>query len=895
VISTVDGDITLSDSDDSGILVDGFGGFASTGTGDHAGKITIADKSVRIQNLGTGISSVAGDILIASEADDVSGTALVLNNFGVIESTGTGLDAATITLIGVASDGATGRHGLSITGSTNGGSTIRSIDGDISITGTGGDRTDPTNRFSENRGVTIANVNIESTGTTADAARVTLSGIAGSSGRNGHGVYLVDSSISSVHGDVLATGTGTAGDGVYLLRTETSSTGIGSLAADVTLTGNRVRVASDVRTVDGSFSAVAPVSSNFSGTFISTGEGMFTVEATATSGQAYANGSIQSATAEIAVRGSLVSVGGIHSIGVGADAADILLEGHRVFVTSGEVTTVDGGITIVSQEDAAESLSSGVFIRKPIRSTGTGTDPKEISISSVGFANSLGVNLQGGSILETVDADIVVNGQGTIEGIDMTGFGSIVSTGVGEHAGAIRLVGIAPRYGINADGNSSGLISAVDGEIELSGTGTATAGTSGSTGLYLRELDVVSTSNAGLGGVSLVGIAGSGTSSGYRGVELFSVDFVTDTGDIHIQGQGGDSLNSSNTGILSSNTTIHSIGTGPDAGTITLDGTGGGGGSPHGIWVAGTEILSHSGDIRLIGQGGTLSAPPPSRSESKGLRLSGFSRIESTGRGENAANITIEGTGGSGRSLNSGVEFTAPDGILTTRDGDITIVGVGGTGESRAIVVDDWQISSTGIGADAGTITLDGTGSGSQAGIFLESLNINNEYAIESIDGDITLTGRDTPTTIQSRIVNSNHGIGNIRSTGVGEHAADIRIEGGDGTVRLARDLSITTLDGGVTLEGSSITVGGSIQSFGSSPTHTRGIRLTSPGGASLNNISTNAADVSLVHGNSATINGRIESLLSSADAGTITMNVSSPTGNGIEFWRRGRDRINDR
>ncbi|HBE71459.1 MAG TPA: hypothetical protein DDW52_25210, partial [Planctomycetaceae bacterium] len=885
-ITTVDGDIMLSDTDDRGILVSNFGGFASTGTGPNAGKITLADKRVSIQNLTSGISSVDGDILISSEADEVAGTGLVLNNFGIIESTGTGEYAATITLVGTASDGATFRNGLNISGSTSSNSVIRSVDGNITLTGIAGDRTDPTNRFSENRGINVANVTIETTGAGTDAADVVVSGTGGESGRNGHGVYFVDSSLQTSSGNIMLQGdvpNVSFGHGTYLLRTDVTLSGTGDSAGDLSIAGSSNQISGSVATVDGNYSAIGE-RSNFSGSFLSTGTGTFNVESSTVGGQAYANGSIESAAGDITVRGGLVSAGGIHSTGAGADAANVLLEGHRVFVTSADVIAVDGGITIASVEDPAESTSSGVFVRKTIRSTGTGADAKGITISSSGTTNSQGVNLQGGSVIETVDADIRITGEGSSDGIDMTSFTSIASTGIGPGAGDIFLEGSGLSHGINADGNNAGIISTIDGNINILGTGSATAGTARSIGLYLREMEIRSQSVSGLGNIHLVGNAGSGTSSNFRGVELDTLDVVVDTGDVHITGTGGNSLLGGNGGTWLVRTAIESTGRGPEAGTITVGGTGGGGSSPHGIYVVQSELTSVDGDIRLIGQGGTLSTSPPSRSESKGLRLSGFNRIESTGYGENAANITIDGTGGNGRSLNSGIEFTAPDSILTTRDGDISLVGIGGAGQSRAIVVDDWAISSTGIGEHAGTISLTGVGSGSQPGIFLESLNINNEYAIESVDGDITLAASGTSTSIQSRIVNSNHGTGNIRSTGIGEHAADILIDGGDGSVRLARDLTIQSQDGEIRLEGVGITVGGSIKSNGSSADDTRDIVFDATGGGSLSDISTLAADVSISFANSLVLKGLIESKLNNGDAGSITVNVVSPTGNGISF-----------
>ncbi len=902
-ITTVDGDITLADTDDSGVHLDGFGGLASTGTGPDAGKITIEEKRVSIRDLGIGISSVDGDITISSVTESGVGGGLYLADFGVLESTGTGPDAAKITLTGTTSDGTTNRHGLNISDSGGAPSIIRTVDGDITISGTGGDRTDPTDRYSENRGVTITDVSIQSAGTTSEAGLITIHGTGGDSGRNGYGVYLADGELSSVSGDVQLTGNASAGRGVYLLRNATELSGTGPLAGNLTIGGSSIQVSGSVSAVDGDFSAIAS-GSNFSGNFQSTGQGRFTVEATGQGGQTFVSGNVESITGDITVRGPQVNVSGIRSTGTGPDAADIRVEGHRILVTSSELTTVDGAIVLDSREDAGESNTAGVFLRKPIRSTGTGPDAKGISISSVGTSADAVVNMQTGTTLSTVDGDITINDAALFDdellsgSVDLSGTVWVSSTGVGQHAGSIRIFGKSgdasgSLYGIDADTNNTGGFSTVDGELELRGESGEVDGSGASVGLKLTELSIESTGvTAGLGNVTLTGHSGSGTNGGYRGIDLQNIDFSTVAGNLRVEGHGGNGPGSSNVGMLVASSTFNSNGHGLGAGTITFDGTGGGGNSPYGIQFSNLDLISAYGDIHLIGQGGTLSETAPHYSESSGIKLGGYNtRIESTGTGEHAANITIDGTGGTGStSGNYGIEFDAGDGILTSRDGDIVVNGVGGFGNSPGVFIEDWHLSSTGIGEFAGTILISGTGNLTQPGIFLNSQNVNYNYAINSIDGDITLTGTGSPTAIQSQ-VNSNPGTGRIESTGFGEHAANILIDGGDGSVSLSNDLTIRSIDGAIDLTGSRFALAASIESLGNNPAQTRDITLLGTSqGSSVSNISTFVADVSITSADAIAVNGTIKSVLDSIDAGTITIQETTTTtdNHGISFGDNG-------
>lgn len=666
---------------------------------------------------------------------------------------------------------------------------------------------------------------------------------------------------------------------------------ISSTGGEIELVGgNNIRVEGNVSTVDGDFSAVA-AQSVLTGEFRSTGLGSFTLEATGIGRQASVSGLVESTSGDITIRGPLITAGNIHSLGTGPDAAWILLDGNRIFINQGEITTVDGPITIQSVEDAAESNLAGLFVRDAIRSTGTGPEAQQISISSIASADSFGIRLQTGSVLETVDADIDINGQGSSVGVELNGFTSITSTGTGPDAGSIKIVGSMldgennSGSGINAVGRNTGFIATVDGNIELQGTGAATTGNSRSIGVNLDELLIESTStSADMGNITIVGtsdLSGSGASGEYKGVSSENLTVRTINGDVVVQGQGGDSDRSSNVGVLTVRTTVTSTGIGQNAGTITLDGTGGGGFSPHGVEVStGTVLESVAGDIAVRGQGGSV--------RSSGVLLRGADvRIESTGTGTNAAKIKLEGTGGSGTSSNYGLELNTT-GEIRTVDGDIQLLGTGGANSSPGILVSNMgEIVSTGSGVEAGTITLQGTGNNNQAGVFFSAFSSSQISRFSSGDGDISF--------IADQISSSgSSGTVSINSTGIGPDSADILFDSQSEFLNLSGAVEIAAIDGAVQLAGTNIVVSGSIESTGTSADHTRSISLSSPvRGVRVGDVTTHAADIAIeghapdtFNEDGIAVNGRIESL----GTGEITLTGSTEADrqDGIEFGDNG-------
>src|SRR5690606_31031660 len=151
------------------------------GTG---GAGTDGNLGVFLTGSGTAVRSAYGDISITGVGGDGGSDnyGILAQQGAVVESTGTGANAAMVTLHGTGGAGTGGNLGVFLTGS---GTAVRSAYGDISITGVGGVG------GSDNYGILAQQgAVVESPGTGANAAVVTLHGTGGAGTTFNLGVFL---------------------------------------------------------------------------------------------------------------------------------------------------------------------------------------------------------------------------------------------------------------------------------------------------------------------------------------------------------------------------------------------------------------------------------------------------------------------------------------------------------------------------------------------------------------------------------------------------------------------------------------------------------------------------------------------------------------------------------
>jgi hypothetical protein len=255
------GDIELkgrggnSDFTNYGVNLRGGTSVSSTASGATAGTITVdgTGGNGTHSNYGvyltesTTVSSVDGAIAITG-----IGNGSEHNNYGVvadgiqtIQSTGTGADAATITIHGTGGNGTHNNNGVYLLGNTT---DVSSVDGAILITGVGGNGS-----IHNNHGVYANHIEtIQSTGTGAYAATITIHGTGGNGTNDNYGVYLNGNTtdVSSARGAIditgIGNGTGTNNRGVYFHTGITMAVNATGTAA-IDISGNGAGAASGVQ------------------------------------------------------------------------------------------------------------------------------------------------------------------------------------------------------------------------------------------------------------------------------------------------------------------------------------------------------------------------------------------------------------------------------------------------------------------------------------------------------------------------------------------------------------------------------------------------------------------------------------------------------------------------
>ena len=231
---------------------------------------------------------------------------------------------------------------------------------------------------------------------------------------------------------------------------------------------------------------------------------------------------------------------------------------------------------------------------------------------------------------------------------------------------------------------SDAVVEASAGDITLSGTGGGTE--TFNCGIRLEVGAEVRTTSTG--NISTGTCLGGGNTNTNLGFSLSGGSLAVVDGAINLTGTGSGTGDWNNGIAFESDASTTSTGTG----TITLVGNGSssGSGANMGIRVNGKDvaITSVSGDIDITGvSNGTGEL-------NSGIYLESISAITSTGTGVGAANITMDGTGGSGTEKNYGI-YVGTNAAITSIDGDITVTGHS-TGSDGLLLKGDVSASGTG-------------------------------------------------------------------------------------------------------------------------------------------------------------------------------------------------------
>ena len=693
---------------------------ATSGTG----AISLTTTRDILTGSGSSISTADGNITLSA---NVAGS-------GVGFGSGINLTGAAITSSGTGGIVVTGRGGSGanfIEGVALSGSVISVVDGNLQITGTGGTATGL-----YDSGVRNSDSVISSTG----SGNIQIVGTAGTGTTEHYGI-----SMGGAASSVTSSGTGT----ITLQGTASAAT----IASGVQL---------------GTFGAVA-VTSSGSGAVNLVGDSI-TIDTT----NATVNGGANTVTLRQLTNGTLINLGAADSAGtLGLTDAELDLitagtlqignsnsgaitvsaaisHANNLSLTTGAGVTFDNAVTMAVNKNftvSALGTSNGTISLPNATSDLTASGTGAISLTTtrdILTGSGSSISTADGNI--TLSANVAGSGVGFGSGINLTGAaitssgtGGIVVTGRGG-SGANFIEGVAL---------SGSVISVVDGNLQITGTG----GTA--TGLYdsgVRNSDSV-ISSTGSGNIQIVGTAGTGTTEHY-GISM---------------GGAASSVTSSGTG------------------TITLQGTASAAtiasGVQLGTFGAVAVTSSGSGAVNLVGDSITIdttNATVNGGANTVTLRQLTNGTLINLGAADSAGTLGLTdaeldlitaGTLQIGNS-NSGA-ITVSAAISHANNLSLT-TGAGVTFDNAVTMAVNKNFTVSALGTSNGTISLPNatsdltaSGTGAISLTTTRDIQMGSGSSLSTVDGNLTLSANAAGTT-SGNFVGVNIAGGLVQATGTG-------------------------------------------------------------------------------------------------------------------------------
>lgn len=871
------GDITITGfggdaagtSSNHGVYIRDGAEITSTATGANAGDITINGTSgdsdnnnygIYVSENTTKITSVDGDILFVGQGGTGTGTwneGMYFNSGAEISSSGTGVNAGSITINATAGSGTNNQFGLDM----ESGAFVSSRDGDIALSGTGGS-------------------------------------VGG--GANNQGIHLNGVSITT-NGDanISLTGTSTTAGSIDILQNGTASTigTAGTTTGNITFNANTISVTDLTTRTNNNISFLPRSNATSIGISGGTCGGACTLNLTDTVlSKTFADNDADG-TGTLTIGSASAGTGLVEIAGwdISGNRYDVEVYGGTVNFDTGAIRWDQDNSLLFYSRTGLINIDTSFFRDAGLAGDGTLTfkaasdittsGTRAITTATAGATGKLhtivwsDADNSGAGLINLADVTFVTNGGDFVAagGLD-DGADILSSDGATILHNGIAADGRPDNYATGTSGaNNDGVlfdtvdITAGEGSIILRGHGfdEAVGATDYKIGLAIFDDSDLTTTT---GNIILNGMGGNGNSYG-RGVGIYDATtrIVTTSGAISVMGRGATTGATGLQGVLFfDGATIESTGTGGGIGAVTLDGLAGNGtgGDNHGVtFLTGANLVSADANITIKGTGGDggsnnqgvlLSASDISvvngdlsitgvagdnaaGDTNTGIYISGGMGIASTGLAGAGGSITLHGTGGVGTNANNGIYMNSAGSTISSAYGDILLTGIGGNGsttENSGIKIEtDALISSTGTGAQAAKITLDGTaggaGTNSNLGVYLIDSDIT------TVDGDVSVTGvgdgagvnnhgvyMNTNSTMVS--TSSTAGLGDITLHGTGADgsnanygfyntsgstltaaAGDIQITGNGGVLATSGgnfgiwiNDDITTTTGGITLLG---------------------------------------------------------------------------------------------
>lgn len=393
------------DSTDSGLIT-------LIGKGGNNGS---AQAGVHLSGALTRIASVSGAISITGTGGtsyNGSGRGVVVDEGALVDSTGPGTGAATIEIQGTGGGAGSENFGVLVEGADT---QIRSVSGDVTVIGTGGG-----DGFgSGNKGIVIrdSDLALESSGTGATGAMITLDGTGGNGVDDNLGVDIRNANLATsggnfeVSGDGGAAATGARNRGVLLHSSTLSTGGSGTFVVlgnggggDDQNDGIQMEVGASVRVNNGALTmtgvaggtlGIGVISTNNSGDILSLGTGSVSIAGTG-----------------VNARG--MSLSHLNTGGSGAGFVSLVSNNGDLYVES--VVTASGDLTV---------------------SSGKRTEIGGILSSSIGNITLTGDDVTVNAGVNATVGDILIQ----IGTVAASGGGTAAINALLSHGGSLRFVG----------------------------------------------------------------------------------------------------------------------------------------------------------------------------------------------------------------------------------------------------------------------------------------------------------------------------------------------------------------------------------------------------------------------------------------------------------------------
>ena len=394
--------------------------------------------------------------------------------------------------------------------------------------------------------------------------------------------------------------------------------------------------------------------------------------------------------------------------------------------TSGHgVSASQGANTISGNQILVEGSGAGVYAENGGQNSIINTGDKPLTIIGEGegvYADGAGSS----NYISNQHGTIDITGQ-SVEGLAATGNGANYVIGknvniTGASGQAVPGVGMSGAAGIFASGGSINEVTAMDGDVTVTGHRGLEAVSGGSNDVSVE----------GQGNITVEGeIFGAGafnqSSNNTLTAEQGTVTVTASDGSALVAADGSNEVTGRDVNISGSSSGLNAAGLGSN----TVTGTGGSitikGDSSAVYAAANTGGAAHVGN-KIIGQGDTAITITGGEA---GMEATGGGRNEVVGQGNNVITVTGEWDGMSADGALSANSILAVDGTVNVTGQDAE--GLSATSGGANYIIGK-NVNIAGASGQA----VPGGGMSGAAGIFASGGSINE---VTAMDGDVTVTG----------------------------------------------------------------------------------------------------------------------------------------------------------